>query len=149
MFVRIGVAAKILGVCTKTLRRWETRGIIIPHRTAGKHRRYHKGTLEQFKVTGVYELQQADPEAVAIYARVSSSRQKEDLKRQLTFLREHPRVTRAKKVYEYSDIASGLNDTRPRRQSTRLLLKPALISSSTKIYRGCLHAASVVVSPSS
>ncbi|MHA1168435.1 MAG: MerR family DNA-binding transcriptional regulator [Candidatus Hodarchaeales archaeon] len=37
MFVRRGVAAKILGVCTKTLRRWETRGIIIPHRTAGKH----------------------------------------------------------------------------------------------------------------
>ncbi|MHA1450889.1 MAG: hypothetical protein ACTSP4_15910 [Candidatus Hodarchaeales archaeon] len=30
-------------------------------------------------------MQQADPEVVAIYARVSSSRQKEDLKRQLTF----------------------------------------------------------------
>jgi len=50
-----------------------------------KTRRYHKVTLEQFKVTGVYDLQQADPEVVAIYARVSSSRQKEDLKRQLTF----------------------------------------------------------------
>jgi len=29
MFVRIGIVAGIIGVCTKTLRRWEQRGIIM------------------------------------------------------------------------------------------------------------------------
>ncbi len=112
MFVRIGVAAGIIGVCTKTLRRWEQRGIIMPHRTAGNHRRYDRKALEQFRLTGMYKPYQPDREVVAIYARVSSSRQKDDLVRQLAFLRDHPLVSRAKVVHEFSDIASGLNDTR-------------------------------------
>ncbi|MHA1733836.1 MAG: MerR family DNA-binding transcriptional regulator, partial [Promethearchaeota archaeon] len=41
MLVRIGVAAAILGVCTRTLRRWEASGKLLPAcRTAGGHRRY-------------------------------------------------------------------------------------------------------------
>ena len=114
MFVRIGIAARILGVCTKTLRRWEKRGMIVPYRTAGKHRRYHKRALEQFKKTGIYEPRKNDTGAVAVYARVSSSRQKEDLTRQLAFLHDHPRVACADKVhvFVYTDIASGLNDKR-------------------------------------
>ena len=112
MFVRIGVAARIIGVCTKTLRRWEQRGIIVPHRTAGNHRRYDREALERFRLTGVYEPQQLDQQSVAIYARVSSSRQKDDLGRQLAYLRDQPLVSQAKTVHEFIDIASGLNDTR-------------------------------------
>ena len=39
-------AAKLLNVSTKTLRRWEARGILIPERTPGNQRRY---TLRQIK----------------------------------------------------------------------------------------------------
>ena len=36
----IGTAAMIIGVFTKTLRRWEKRALITPKRTLGGHRRY-------------------------------------------------------------------------------------------------------------
>ncbi|MHA1733876.1 MAG: MerR family DNA-binding transcriptional regulator, partial [Promethearchaeota archaeon] len=46
MLVRIGVAAAILGVCTRTLRRWEAAGKLLPAcRTAGGHRRYETTAL--------------------------------------------------------------------------------------------------------
>lgn len=45
-------AAKILGVSTKTLRRWEARGILVPQRTTGAHRRYTLEQIENFKKNG-------------------------------------------------------------------------------------------------
>ena len=39
-------AAKLLGVSTKTLRRWESSGHLIPQRTIGNQRRYSKNELE-------------------------------------------------------------------------------------------------------
>jgi len=49
MLVSISVAAACLGVCTKTLRRWEQKGWIYPHRTCGNHRRFEFDALTQFK----------------------------------------------------------------------------------------------------
>ncbi len=44
--IRIGEAARLLGVCPKTLRRWEARGWLLPaYRTPGGHRRYHVETI--------------------------------------------------------------------------------------------------------
>ncbi len=34
------MAAMIIGVCKKTLRRWEKKDLITPMRTPGGHRRY-------------------------------------------------------------------------------------------------------------
>lgn len=45
-------AATLLKVSTKTLRRWESRGLIIPVRTEGGHRRYSLKEIEQFKNKG-------------------------------------------------------------------------------------------------
>jgi mucin-19 len=42
-------AAEYLNVSTKTLRRWEDRDVIVPHRTKGGHRRYNFAKLEEFK----------------------------------------------------------------------------------------------------
>ena len=39
-------AAKLLGVSTKTLRRWESNGHLVPQRTIGNQRRYSKNELE-------------------------------------------------------------------------------------------------------
>lgn len=48
--VNIKEAAKLLKASEKTLRRWEARGILIPLRTSGGHRRYDLRDLKKFKV---------------------------------------------------------------------------------------------------
>lgn len=69
----IGEAAKIKGVTTKTLRRWEAEGKLIPERTANGHRRYDMAQLLGIKSELSYTIG---------YCRVSSHDQKEDLMRQ-------------------------------------------------------------------
>ncbi len=47
-FLSMGEAAGVLGVCTKTLRRWDKRGILKPaYRTAGLHRRYDRRDISK------------------------------------------------------------------------------------------------------
>ncbi len=42
-------AAKLLNVSTKTLRRWEARGVLVPIRTEGGHRRYELSKIRELK----------------------------------------------------------------------------------------------------
>ena len=73
-FVKIGEAAKLLGVSVQALRNWEMEGKILPsHRTPGGQRMYDLAAL-----IGVNDL----TSPTIGYARVSSSDQKEDLERQ-------------------------------------------------------------------
>ena len=73
-FVKIGEAAKLLGVSVQALRNWEMEGKIMPsHRTPGGQRMYDLAEL-----LGVNDLTYP----TVAYARVSSSDQKEDLERQ-------------------------------------------------------------------
>ena len=73
-FVKIGEAAKLLGVSVQALRNWEMEGKIMPsHRTPGGQRMYDLAEL-----LGVNDLTYP----TIAYARVSSSDQKEDLERQ-------------------------------------------------------------------
>lgn len=122
MLVRIGIAANVLGVTTKTLRRWEEKGRLSPTlRTLGGHRRYETADLHKWngKNTGTEGkkekgrgLSDPVPERAVGYVRVSSGKQKDDLVRQ----REHVRAFIESHGWEldgvYQDIASGLNDTR-------------------------------------
>ena len=73
-FVKIGEAAKILGVNPQTLRRWEEGGVIEPAKRTPKGTRLY--SLQE--LLGVNDF--AYP--TIAYARVSSSDQKEDLERQ-------------------------------------------------------------------
>ena len=73
-FVKIGEAAKLLGVSVQALRNWEVEGKIMPsHRTPGGQRMYDLAEL-----LGVNDLTYP----TLAYARVSSSDQKKDLDRQ-------------------------------------------------------------------
>ena len=47
--ITISQAAKRLGVSTKTLRRWEKSGKLLPQRTAGGHRRYDIESLRSIQ----------------------------------------------------------------------------------------------------
>ncbi len=131
MLAPISKACDVLGVCSKTLRRWEVRGYIVPYRTPGNHRRYNFDALVEFRESCVYDsLPEKKTGAAAVYARVSSSKQKEDLVRQVDFLSERARKD-GFEVKIYSDIGSGLNDARPRMLK---LLKDGLNCQFDRVY---------------
>jgi len=75
-FYRISDAACILGVCTKTIRRWDASGKIKCKRTVGGHRRISILEIERIlyneKSPSDFEVQRK----IAIYGRVSSRDQK-------------------------------------------------------------------------
>ena len=76
-YVTPGEAARILGVCDRTLRYWEEQGKITAIRTAGGQRRYDITT---------YTTGTTGNRVIILYARVSSTKQKEDLQRQSEYL---------------------------------------------------------------
>ncbi|NER03448.1 MAG: IS607 family transposase [Okeania sp. SIO3C4] len=76
-YVTPGEAARILGVCDRTLRYWEEQGKIKAIRTAGGQRRYDITT---------YTTGTTGHRVIILYARVSSTKQKEDLERQCEYL---------------------------------------------------------------
>jgi len=102
--VSIKEAAKFLGVCPQTLRRWEREGYLLPdERTPGGRRRYDLARLrpEQFRA----------PETALrtiAYARVSSHDQKDDLERQKQVLELY--CARQGWTFEViADLGSGVN----------------------------------------
>jgi len=101
---RIGQAARILGVSTSTLRRWEREGKITPHRTEGSHRLYR---LSEFKASSKANPAARDRKTIA-YARVSSSDQKADLERQKKVLEMYC-ASHGWKFELITDLGSGMN----------------------------------------
>ena len=126
MYVSIGEAALALGVCTKTLRRWESKQQLSPSfRTAGAHRRYAKEVIDRLKSTP-NEAAAEEPRPTLTYARVSSHDQVGDLKRQTQTLRSY--CTREKelaedKVVSGEDVGSGMNF---KKKGLRTVLKAVL-----------------------
>lgn len=87
-------AATKFGVTVGTLRQWEADGVITSVRTHGKHRRFPDTILEQA----------CGRKQRFVYCRVSSSKQKDDLTRQVQLFKEtHPQHQ------VITDIGSGLN----------------------------------------
>ncbi len=103
-YLTINETAKLLGISTSTLRRWEKEGRLIPDiRTKGNQRRYL--------------LSKISPETVRIddtkkkticYARVSSHDQKNDLDRQKQILELYC-STNGWQYEIISDLGSGMN----------------------------------------
>lgn len=88
------IAVQRLGVCAKTLERWEKEGKIKAYRTPSGQRRYDCDSVITMSPT----------KPTIIYARVSSRSQKNDLNRQVEFL-----VSRYPGCEVIQDIGSGLN----------------------------------------
>ena len=102
-YLKIGPAAKALGVSVGTLRRWEREGKISVDRLPSGHRMFdmHKLAPERFAGPG------AARRTVA-YARVSSHDQKDDLERQKAVL-ESFCAARGWTFSVISDLGSGMN----------------------------------------
>jgi putative resolvase len=85
----VSQAALRLGVCVKTIHRWDKAGKLHCHRTIGGHRRIPLSEVN--RILGLLHRDLIDhptKKRCAIYARVSSHRQKRDgdLDRQLAAL---------------------------------------------------------------
>jgi putative resolvase len=101
--MKLSQYAKQTGISYKTAWRW-----------------YKAGTLDAYKTdTGTVIVRDVrDPQPltgrIALYARVSSLGQKEDLERQITRLKDYAAAKGYQVAKEVTEIASGLNDKRPK-----------------------------------
>ncbi|WP_167915769.1 IS607 family transposase [Thermococcus sp. LS2] len=101
---RTGEVAKRLGVSTMTIRRWIK---------AGKIKAYQIGKEFRIPESEVLRLLEGKlPDKVVIYARVSSRDQKEDLERQVEYLKNYCSTKGYQVVKILTDISSGLNENR-------------------------------------
>ena len=111
--MKLSTYAKRAGVTYKTAWRW-----------------WRQGQLDAYQTpTGTVIVRDAATPApvagrVALYARVSSADQKSDLKRQMERLRDYAAAKGYAVSKEVSEIASGLNDHRPR--LSKLLTDPTI-----------------------
>ena len=93
-YVSAKVAAEFYKVSETTLRNWANEGKVKFKKTKGGHRRY------------LIQEEKSEKRKI-IYARVSSSKQKEDLKRQVNWLK-----SRYPNHEVFSDIGSGIKFNR-------------------------------------
>ncbi|MBT9281826.1 MAG: IS607 family transposase [Hydrogenibacillus schlegelii] len=112
-------AAEKLGVHPNRLREWEKKGLIRPIRLPSGHRRYPVEEIDRILKAG--GMNETEPDAVALYARVSTKKEAEagNLKRQLERLRAYAGEKGYRAAVEYTDVASGLNQKR--RELDRML----------------------------
>jgi putative resolvase len=115
----IGTAASLLGVCIKTLRRWDEHKKISCVKTPGGHRRFPIQEISRFlKNSSLKEdkksIEVQEKQVCAIYGRVSSHKQykRGDLTRQVQQLQDHARDNEMPVYHIYKDVASGLNANR-------------------------------------
>lgn len=109
--LRIGEAANLIGVSTKTIRRWDKHGKISCFRTLGNHRRIN--LIEIQRIISGNKIPEIETRA-AVYARVSSHEQKQkgDLKRQIDSILDFCKQNGYKNPVVLQDIGSGLNTKR-------------------------------------
>lgn len=104
--INIGKLCKMLGISLSTAYRWIKLGKITEDfRTFGNHRRFNlKKIKEQFFPDMINKVKK-----VAVYARVSSHDQKEDLARQQQKLIQYCQDKNYNDIEIISDLGSGLN----------------------------------------
>lgn len=104
---KLGEAAKYIRRHPKTLERYDNEGVLKAHRTKTNRRYYTQSQLDDF-LNRDGEEDETNKKIVA-YARVSSNHQKNDLKNQLSFIRNYTNAKGFILDEELSDIGSGLN----------------------------------------
>ena len=111
--MKLSQYAKKAGISYKTAWRW-----------------YKAGTLDAYQTpTGMIVVRDPHMERtvtgrIALYARVSSADQKSDLERQVQRLRDYAAARGYQVAKEVTEIASGLNDRRPK--FLKLLADPTI-----------------------
>ncbi|MHA1268234.1 MAG: IS607 family transposase [Candidatus Helarchaeota archaeon] len=129
----IGEASKILGVHKITIHRWHKNHQIFCYFTPGGHRRFPESEL--FRIIKkkfphqTAEISSIKPIRVAIYARVSSQKQKEagNLNRQLERIIKYAKKKNYKIIECLKEVGSGLNENRQKLKKIFKLIRNRLI----------------------
>ena len=101
--------AEMIGVSVKTLQRWDNEGKLKAYRNPSNRRYYtHNQYIEYMGKI----VQNKDKRKTIIYARVSSSSQKDDLKNQVEFLKQYANAKGMIVDEIFEEIGSGLNYNR-------------------------------------
>jgi predicted site-specific integrase-resolvase len=106
-YYKVSKACDILGVKEGILRKWDQDGLIKTIRTPGGMRLFDISSINSTFVT---QAQTKEKPVTILYYRVSSQKQKEDLKRQQDFLKTNlPDECAGSTIHEVSDVGSGIN----------------------------------------
>ncbi len=109
-YLSISEAAFMLGVSTKTLRRWDNDGKLVPiFRTLGKHRRYSTIQIKKIINPNYVDTNKIN----IIYSRVSSHGQKNDLINQEKYLQDYCKNNNISNIESIKDLGSGINFKKP------------------------------------
>lgn len=116
-----------LGVTTRTLQTWDRKGILVAKRSPTNRRFYTEDQINQY-----LDKDSLIPRKKRVaYARVSTYGQKNDLKDQLSYIRQYVNAKGIILDEEISDIGSGLNY---KRQKWNNLLEEVMNNEIDKIY---------------
>ena len=105
--IRLNEMAKRLNVSVKTLQRWDREGILVAKRTPTDRRYYTEDQYLEY----IGSSTKSKRKTIA-YARVSSANQKDDLRNQITFIRNYVNAKGEILDDVIEDIGSGLNYNR-------------------------------------
>ena len=78
MYYSVSQASKLLGVCTTTIRRWDSPGKIKCIRTLGNHRRMHRDDVKRI-ISGKKRVYKRRKRFIVTYVRVSSHINQEEI----------------------------------------------------------------------
>ena len=106
MLLRIGDIKNKYKLTHNSLKKWENKGLIKSYKTPGGHRRYLESDIQH-----LLKIDRTSPK-VAIYGRVSTKKQEENLNRQVERLRHYCKERGYVNPIEFIEVASGLNDKR-------------------------------------
>lgn len=96
--------SKLVGKTPQTLRNWDKRDILKPHHTSTNGYRYYADE----QVNRVLRIKISKPKIVIGYCRVSSSRQKDDLQRQIENVKSYL-IAQGQPFEMISDVGGGVN----------------------------------------
>ncbi|MEG4112354.1 MULTISPECIES: IS607 family transposase [unclassified Microcoleus] len=108
---KVAEFAKLVGVSSSTLRRWEREGKLIPERTLGNQRVYSETHLN---IVRNLKTGKTPPNRAIVYCRVSSPGQKQDLLRQTQAMEQFCLAQGVAITDSIQEIGGGLNFKRPK-----------------------------------
>lgn len=107
-YYSIGEFAKLIGRTEQTLRNWDKNNILKPAYVAPSGFRYYSDV----QLNHILCINKAiKPKKVIGYCRVSSQKQKDDLERQIQYVREYM-IAKGYQFEIITDIGSGINYTK-------------------------------------
>lgn len=111
-YYKMSEACDIIGVKPGILRKWDERGLVKTIRTPGGMRLFDISSIDS--TINLDRIKEKKQPVVVLYSRVSSAKQKDDLERQKTFIKNNlPDKYSGATINNISDIGSGINFKRP------------------------------------